>query len=269
MENSKPLATYIEGTGELKLVVLHGLLGSAGDWRGVARMLGSQMKSLLVDLPNHGRSPWMQDMRYETMARAVLKVLTRVEEKPVLLGHSLGGRLAMYLAEHYPARFQGLVIVDIGPGRYGLELDSIFTALARVDLGVKTRQAVREQLSPLIPDSRLLDFLMKNLAGRSGGGFHWRVNLPAISRAYPHLMEPLAFDQPPFPGPVLVLKGAHSPYLPPHQLDLLYQRYPQLQLEVVPAGHWLQWERPKEVARLLQIFVQGVSPNGPFTSASE
>jgi len=255
-----PLATYVWGQGPVSLVILHGLLGSATDWMAIARRLAPRWRVVLLDLPNHGRSPWTADMSYATMAELVLESIPTGESPLVLLGHSLGGRLAMYLVDKFPQKFQGLVVVDIGPGDYPEVHAQLLDNLQGMNLNHSSRQHIRQHLAEVVPEPQWRDFLIKNLVPAEKGGFKWRVNLPAIRRGYPELMKALP-QNPSFEGPVMVLRGVNSPYLPDAQVELLRERYPRIQLVEMPAGHWLQWEQPDAVVAVLEKFLTQLAPN--------
>jgi len=253
-----PLATYVWGQGPVSLVILHGLLGSATDWMAIARRLAPRWRVVLLDLPNHGRSPWTADMSYATMAELVLESIPTGESPLVLLGHSLGGRLAMYLADNFSQEFQGLVVVDIGPGDYPEVHTQLLENLQGINLKQSSRRHIRQHLAKVVSEPQWRDFLIKNLVPAEEGGFKWRTNLPAIRHSYSVLMKALPWRAG-FKGSVMVIRGVNSPYLPEPQIELLRERYPGMQLVEIRAGHWLQWERPDEVVEELGKFLTQVA----------
>jgi pimeloyl-ACP methyl ester carboxylesterase len=239
------------------LVMLHGLFGSSDNWLNVAPRLGC--KCYALDLRNHGHSPHSEEMDYALMAGDVAEFLDAQKLDAVnVLGHSLGGKVAMQLALTHPARVRKLVIVDIAPRPYSPEHRPIFEALLAIDLKpFHSRREIEDALAPRIPDLALRRFLLKNLAHESqdARAFKWRIPLPAIFTNYPKLCASIA-PQTPFPGPALFLHGGQSPYVSDADAPQIRKLFPQAMIETIPqARHWVHADAPDDFVRYVSAFL--------------
>ena len=234
------------------VVILHGLLGSSSNWRSIARRLGEQHTVYALDLRNHGDSPHADSMSYAEMADDVHAFLDdRAIERAILIGHSMGGKVAMRLALSEPRRVARLVVVDIAPTRSEHDHLPVLDVMARLDLAHIERRADAERLlEPLIEDAGLRMFVLQNLAS-DAHGFRWRVNLEAIAAAMPELLEfPLDSDTRAFTGETLFVRGAHSDYIRAQDQGAIEALFPNAEIvTVADAGHWVHAEQP---ARFLE-----------------
>lgn len=228
------------------LVVLHGLFGSGGNWRGIARRLAEHRTVHLVDLRNHGASPWADTMSYLQMADDVRRYLLRLDEGAVdLLGHSMGGKTAMTLSLLYPELVRRLVVVDIAPVSYADRFMPYLQALRAPEvLAAATRAEVMARLSALLPDAGLAPFFMQNLVSRNDH-FDWRVNVGAIAASVDELSGFPRLTGLRFAGPTLVLAGERSDYVAPSDAPRFAALFQALQIEAIAgAGHWVHADRP-------------------------
>jgi pimeloyl-ACP methyl ester carboxylesterase len=239
------------------LVVLHGLFGSHVNWRRISRSLGQQHRVLALDLRNHGRSPQVDTMRYAEMVDDVFSLMDREQLlQATLLGHSMGGKIAMLAALLQPERVVELIVVDIAPVQYRHDYGQIITALQRVDLTQVTRRADADvQLKQWIADMRLRSFLLQNLVSEAGQ-YRWRVSLSAIARALPEL---LGFpDLGPgcrFWGRSLFVRGEQSDYVLPDVYPAIRARFPLAEIVSIPdASHWVHADQPERFQLALQRF---------------
>jgi esterase len=226
------------GRGE-PLIILHGLFGSHGNWHSVSQSLADQYQSFALDLRNHGESPHNSRMDYPVMADDVMEFMDRQGlDRAHLLGHSLGGKVAMQFALEHPGRVKRLLVLDICPRVYPPHHQEILSALLELDLFVcRTRADVERALEPRIPDLALRRFLLKNLHRDSNGGLHWRFGLREIQANYHRLCEAVPVTTP-FDHPTLFLKGEHSDYISETDLPDIRARFPQAQLVTIQgAGH--------------------------------
>ena len=239
------------------LVILHGLLGSGRNWATYAAQAAATHRVLTVDLRNHGRSPWDHEMTYPAMARDVVALLDdRGIGAARLMGHSMGGKVAMTLALTQPERVERLVVVDIAPVTYGAAFAAPYVAaLAAIDpTGHTSRRSVDEALAETVPDDFLRGFLMTNLV-RAQGGLGWCVNLAAITRHMDDLMgfpaHVGAYD-----GPALFVGGARSDFLAAHREPAVRRFFPSGTITRIPeAGHWVHVEAPKAFAEAVAKFL--------------
>jgi esterase len=233
------------------LLLLHGLFGSSTNWRSIARTLGAEYRVVAVDLRNHGASPWAGTMGYDEMAADVAALIDRLGlEAPTILGHSMGGKVAMTLALTDAAHVGRLIVVDIAPVTYGDRFSPHVDAmLAAAPDEAKTRDEIKQKLAATVTDERVVAFLMTNLVRRSGpdgDGYAWRINLDAIQAgmtdisAFPAALDGLTYD-----GPVTVIDGEQSTYITDEGRERFRAHFPQARFETVAsAGHWLHADQP-------------------------
>ena len=243
------------------LVVLHGLFGSGGNWRGVARGLADSHTVHCVDLRNHGASPWADSMDYIEMADDVLQLCDRLGLKaPAVMGHSMGGKTAMALALRHPARVGRLIVVDIAPLAYGDTLMPVAHAMCSVDvMAAVSRAEVQRRLQLALPDAGIAPFLMQNLVTHNDH-FDWRINLMGISSAMPQLCEfPSTLLGARFGGPVTVIAGANSDYVAQRDGAAFQPFFSQVQIEfIADAGHWVHADQP---AAFMSSVKRALRPN--------
>jgi len=238
------------------VVILHGLLGSARNWTAIAKQLGESARVFALDLRNHGRSPWADAMSFNAMAGDVAAFVERHELRPAtVIGHSLGGKVAMRLALSRPSLVERLVVVDVAPVAYRHSFAGYVAALRRIDLSALSRRSEADQaLQAAIPEPGIRSFLLQNLV-QSDAGFSWRINLAALADNMGELMgfpvEPAAA----YRGPTLFLAGGRSDYIGPEHEALIARLFPQARHAVIEdAGHWVHAERPAEFLAELQAF---------------
>lgn len=251
---------YIDTEGdETPLVVVHGLLGSADNWRSHLKQWQRRRRVIAVDLRNHGRSPHVTGMGYEAMAEDLLALLDRLGvARAHLLGHSMGGKVAISLARLAPSRVASLIVADIAPRAYGHDHDSVFAALRRVEAGRPTnRREADALLAEHVEESAVRLFLATNLERDDAGILRLRLGLDAIQDDYATLMkEPAGAGA--FEGPTLVLRGAHSGYVTDEMLPALREVLPRAEIETLEAGHWLHAEQPKAFQAAVNTFLERV-----------
>jgi len=236
--------------------VLHGLFGQGINLRGVARALGSNFTVHLLDLPDHGRSPWLQHASLASYAECVEDWMTTQDiDAAHVLGHSLGGKVAMELALSSPERINKLVVADVAPVEYPGNHDRIIDALLRVAARPRrSRGEVQSILDESIGESGVVGYLMMGLA-RVGATYHWRFNVEGLQAAYPVLRAA------PKPGTVyegasLFLRGADSNYVLPAYEAEIGRRFPASRVVTVPdAGHWVHIDQAENFQRCVLEFL--------------
>lgn len=254
------------GQGTPRVVFLHGLLGQGKNWATIADGLGAEGPSLLMDLPNHGRSPWTDDLGYATLADQVaadLRERLGPEASIVVVGHSMGGKVAMALALRHPTLVRGLVVVDIAPddSSHGYGFGRLVGALRDLDLAnVHDRGDADAALAPSIPDAATRGFLLQNLH-RSSGGWAWRPNLDLIARQLPTISGWPAGVRGTYDGPVLWLRGDRSDYVRSEHGAAMRALFPRALLVTIKgAGHWVHADQPAAVTSALTTFLAGLRP---------
>jgi esterase len=242
------------------MVVLHGLFGAARNWSGLARRLGETLEVHALDLRNHGDSPWDDRMDYPAMAADVLAYMdAQGLERPILVGHSMGGKAAMCLALSHPERIGPLVVADIAPVSYDNGREAFIAAMRAVPLSGLARRAEAEaHLREAVPDPGIRMFLMQNLVEDPAGGYRWRLNLPVLDRCmdqisgFPDLAGP-------FDGPCLFIRGDRSDYIQDGHRSAITARFPRARVATLKdAGHWLHSEQPEAFLATLRAFLSRV-----------
>ncbi|WP_421864339.1 alpha/beta fold hydrolase [Motiliproteus sp.] len=241
------------------LVILHGLFGSLDNWAGQSNVLAEHFKVWTLDLRNHGRSDWSEQMSYPAMADDLLAFLDQQGLDSIdLLGHSMGGKVAMQFALDYPQRVKRLIVVDISPVRYPPHHTDVFAGLRGVELGsISSRREADQQLQQQIEDTSIRNFLLKNLY-RDGERFNWRANLEVLEREYDYIASPPAprFEHQHFEAPTLFIKGAESHYIQAEHRPAIGALFPNAEARIMNGvGHWPHAEKPKAFNALLLRFL--------------
>ncbi|PRY06036.1 pimeloyl-ACP methyl ester carboxylesterase [Pontibacter ummariensis] len=241
------------------LLILHGLFGTLDNWQTLAKRFAEHYNVFLVDLRNHGRSPHSEQHDYDAMAADVLELVEELRiPTPAIMGHSMGGKVAMTYALRYPTRITKLIVVDIAPKAYPPHHDDIIEALQSVDLRTATsRSDIDAQLAKTIkvPDVRL--FLMKNIYRKEDNSFGWRMNLEAIEQNYEKIAAAVTSDVP-FKKSTLFIRGGRSNYIQPEDLySSIEHLFTLVEIETIPeAGHWVHAQAPDKVYDLVTNFLE-------------
>ncbi|GGX69735.1 alpha/beta fold hydrolase [Saccharospirillum salsuginis] len=247
------------GTGP-DLIILHGLFGSGDNWRSIAKGLSEHYRVHLLDLPNHGRSPWIDRQSYPAFAEAVMEWLRdKGIERYHLMGHSMGGKVAMQMAlGDLGAGIDRLIVVDIAPRAYPPHHQDIFGALNRIDLSQhKDRRSVDEALKDGIETAGIRQFILKSLYRNDKGELAWRFNLKALQDQYEDIAGEPDFKAP-FEGPTLFIKGMNSQYITAEDQPAIRDRFPNAEAKLIEgAGHWPHAEKPAAFQRIIERFLAG------------
>lgn len=248
---------------DIPVLMLHGLFGSLENLAGVAKQLSVNRDVFLLDLPNHARSAHTEHTSHQCMADSVSAWLDESGLGQVdIIGHSLGGKVAMQLALTSAEKVRRVVVIDIAPAHYPPHHSEVFDGLNSLDLSaVMNRREADAHMIQFVPDADVRSFLLKNLVKNTAtedaskdNAFMWRFNLPVLSRDYPQLIE--ANKQAVFDGAVLFIKGGHSDYIIESYRHDIVSRFPNAVVKVVSdAGHWLHAEKPVITAGIIARFI--------------
>ncbi|WP_163398113.1 alpha/beta fold hydrolase [Flavobacterium fluviatile] len=241
------LYSKIEGEGK-PFVIMHGFLGKSDNWKTLAgQYVEAGFQVHILDLRNHGRSFHSDEWSYEAMSQDIFEYCQANNlDKIDLLGHSMGGKVAMLFAATHPEIVDKLIVADIGPKFYKQHHQDILAGLNAVDFSVKPGRAdVEEIVSQYVSDLGTRQFLLKNLYWKEPGQLAFRFNLEVFNNNPDAIGKPLAeglvFDK-----PTLFIRGGESRYILDSDVDAIRGYFPNLQLETIPnAGHWLHAENPK------------------------
>lgn len=250
------LHSHSQGQGR-PLLILHGLFGSHKNWQQQARALATHFTVHTLDLRNHGDSFHSATMDYPSMAVDVLHWMDHHQLSQVtLLGHSMGGKVAMQIALNQGQRVQQLIVVDIAPKTYPAHHTRILQAMQALDLAqLPNRQAADQALQADIPDQVVRQFILTNLKRHGEQGFRWQLNLAGIIANYSQLLLAPS-QQTPYGGDSLFIKGEQSDYIDKQDLPLIRQLFPAAQLHsMADTGHWPHAEHPQAFQRLVLDFL--------------
>ena len=241
------------------LVILHGLMGSLDNWQTLAKRWSEHFPVFIVDLRNHGKSFHSDDFSLELMVEDVREFCEEQELDEInLLGHSMGGKVAMLFALKYPDLVDKLIVADIAPKSYHGHHDMIFEAMQTLPIEkINSRSEADEHLSEFIPQPSLRGFILKNLTrDKDSSSYKWKLNLESIIANYDNI---LTFEDHgrQFDKPVLFLKGERSDYIQNDELEDYKRIFPLAALKTVEdSGHWLHAENPEVVYISVKVFTQ-------------
>jgi len=241
------------------VLLLHGLFGSAANLGMVARGLADHFSVYSLDLPNHGQSPRRQAMGYPDMAADVAAFIDHHQLAPChLLGHSMGGKVAMQVALDYPDRVARLVVADIAPVQYPAHHDHVLAGLAAVASAAPTdRKSAEAVLADHVREPGVRAFLLKSWQRDAAGHWHWLIDLDNINANYAALGEPNRAADGPFEGDTLFIAGSESDYIQPTHREAILELFSAAQLKVIEGtGHWLHADKTQAFNRLVLRFLQ-------------
>lgn len=240
------------------LIILHGLFGSARNWSTIARRLAASHRVIALDLRNHGASPWAATMTYAEMADDVAGFIAAAGlDQPSILGHSMGGKVAMTLALGRRVALGAVVVVDIAPVSYDGGFGDLVAAMRAIDLrSVERRADADAALGSAVADPALRAFLLHNLVMRDGA-YAWRLNLAAIEAGLPGLSDFAPADAAAtFAGRALFIAGGRSRYLAAEHHAAVRRLFPNAEIAVLDgAGHWPHAEQPEKFIALAAPFL--------------
>lgn len=234
------------------LIILHGLFGSSDNWLTQAKLFSTQFKVYTVDQRDHGLSPHSTAFDYPSMVADLAEFIDAHNiQNPVIIGHSMGGKVAMNFALAHPDKLEKLIVVDISPRLYDLEHYVIVKGLNAIPIqSIGSRNEADALLAEYVPESDVRQFLLKNLQRKPEGGFSWKINLPLISAQLSNIGVDLQV-QGTFEKPTLFIRGVRSKYVPDSDWPKITSIFPNARLETMETGHWVQAEKPQEFVNVV------------------
>lgn len=261
---------FFRKIGEGKpLIILHGLFGQSDNWNSFGKQFAEQGFAVyLVDMRNHGLSPHSDVWDYQAMSDDILELIhdnyLATAGKIILLGHSMGGKIAMLFAMQHPELLDKLVVVDVAPKQYPPHHQDVISGLNAVDLNaLKTRKEAEVILSEYISDFGTKQFLLKNLYWKENtenpstpDSFEWRFNLKVIGEKINEVGEAIPLDVICM-TPTLFIRGARSNYIVDEDIKLIQNSFPNSSIEtILDAGHWVHVEQPKAFTEHVMHFIK-------------
>lgn len=239
------LHSIIEGEGK-PLLILHGYFGMSDNWKTLGNRFSQDFEVHLIDQRNHGRSFHEAEFNYQVLSDDLFNYIQSHNlEKVCLIGHSMGGKTAMFFATQHASLVEKLIVADISPRYYQPHHNAILAALNSVDFSKhNSRKLVDSQLQELIPELGVRQFLMKNIYWKSRGVLDFRFNLKVLTEKNENVGEALPKDVS-FEGETLFIKGGKSNYITEAETPMINTYFPNAILKEIPkVGHWLHAENP-------------------------
>jgi pimeloyl-ACP methyl ester carboxylesterase len=231
------------------LIILHGLFGQCDNWNTLAKQFAENgFEVFIVDLRNHGLSPHSNVWNYQVMSDDILELINDNQlQNVILLGHSMGGKVAMEFAVNHSAYLNKLIVVDIAPKYYPTHHQNVLEGLQAVDFNVvKTRKEAEEILSKYISDFGTKQFLLKNIYWKTETELAWRFNLKIIHEQIENVGKALV-NNTVCTVPTLFIRGEKSNYILDEDLNSIQDIFSNVDLATIPdASHWVHAEKPKD-----------------------
>lgn len=252
------LYAKIEGSGK-PFLILHGFLGMSDNWKTFGNQMALEGYEVhMLDMRNHGRSFHSDAFTYADMVSDVKQYADANQlQEFVLLGHSMGGKVAMQFAVEYPERVAQLIVADIAPRSYAPHHQEILAGLQAVDFTQKpNRSEVDTIVAAYVPDASTRQFLLKSLYWKEPGQLAFRFNLEVFVKDQEQIGVPLQASAP-YLGETLFLKGANSGYIQEKDQAMIAENFPNYQIVTISkAGHWLHAENPQEFYDAVKAFLK-------------
>lgn len=227
------------------LVILHGLFGFSDNWQSQAKKFAEYYRVILVDLRNHGHSPWSDEFSYALMVQDLEALFLKLDLKEViLLGHSMGGKVAMHFTQKNASLLSKLIVVDMGVKSYPMHHQHILAAFNNIDLTqLSARSEAESILKQFIDSEGVRQFLLKNLYWIEKGKLSWRVNFPVLEASMSEILSALPEEE--VLVPTLFIRGKLSNYILDEDIPVLENYFPDSQvISIEQAGHWVHAEAP-------------------------
>lgn len=237
------------------LILLHGLFGSGSNWGAITKHFSQYFQVISVDLRNHGNSPHSDTQHYTDMAQDIAEFCDALNLRTAhLLGHSLGGKVAMQFATTFPDRVDKLVVVDMAIRAYADAHTQLMDAMLAIDLStMRSRNEVDLELSTSIDEAMVRQFLLMNLV-RSSDQLIWRINLAGLKANYPAMQqavcESVLYDK-----ASLFIRGEHSDYVRDDDVNDIKSHFTKAEFASLPTGHWVHAEQPQAFIALVERFL--------------
>lgn len=239
------------------VLLIHGLFGGLENLNALAKHLQGSFDVISVDVRNHGASFHSPEISYPLMAQDVIDVLNHLNiEKVSIVGHSMGGKIAMQIALHFPQYIDKLVIADIAPVNYEHSHATIIEGLRSIPLQkITNRKEADIQLAKYVKELGVRQFLLKNLI-KTDNGFTWRANIENIAKGYSNIIAAINSEQP-HHGETLFIKGELSDYITANHRSEIIRLFPKSKARIINGvGHWLHAEKPLAFNKIVENFIK-------------
>ncbi len=244
------------GSGK-PVFILHGMFGMLDNWQVFAKKLAERYEVITVDLRNHGKSPHSPLFDYSYMADDILELMQNIGcDKCSFIGHSMGGKLAMTIALDNPPLVDKLIILDIGTKKYPKNHIFLLDILCNINIDrYSNRLELEHELKSVIEDSRLRQFIMKNIKRDSNGVFSWKMNLEVIKDNYDKIIKEISSEVS-YQSDVLFVKGGQSNYILNNDFEEIKELFPKATLTTIDnAGHWIHADEGKKLFDIITNYL--------------
>ena len=245
------------------MIILHGLFGMLDNWKSIGAKLSKQFTVFLIDQRNHGKSFHHPDMNYQLLAQDIKKFMeNHWVFEAFVIGHSMGGKVAMQLALNHPDLVTKLIVVDIAPKKYNDKQDKLLEIMLKIEPGsYSERKALLSEFEKEIGDETVSRLLSKNLKRNREGTYSWKMNVSSIYKNYQYLLNAPQGDHK-YESPSLFVKGSNSNYIIPGDEDLIKLKFPDATFKTIEgAGHWVHIDSPDRFVLTIQNFLNADSIN--------
>ena len=234
------------------IMIIHGLFGSGRNWGVIAKRLSDKFYVVTIDLRNHGESPWFDSHNYHDMADDLIEVITSLNIRPNIIGHSMGGKAAMVLALKNPDLVERLLIADIAPVTYKHDQSKFIEAMQKIDLSkIERRSDAIMALSNYVEDKSLQNFFTQSLDLKTKT---WKLNLDILSSEMHEILGFPKIDGK-FSGHTLFFRGENSEYIRAEHREVINSLFKKARFATLKdAGHWLNAEKPREFENTARFF---------------
>lgn len=253
------------------LFILHGLFGLSDNWNTVGKILAENFSVYLIDLRNHGNSPHSDEWTYPAMAEDIKELMddgntshinhhtSTITHQPsaILLGHSLGGKVAMQFASMYPEKLEKLIVADMAPKNYSGNSFEFAEKLLAINLQeIKTRKEAEEKLSSFIHEKSELQLMQKNIYWDEQNKLAWKFNLKVISENINKIKNTFNLGEKKINTPTLFIRGEKSNYILDSDIPEIKKIFPDSKFETIAdTGHWVHADKPNEFAEAVKNFL--------------
>ncbi len=241
------------------VIILHGLLGLSDNWVTIGRRLAEQFEVFIPDQRNHGQSPHSDTFNYYSLADDLLEFIEDHQLiNPIIIGHSMGGKVAMNFALEHPSKVDKLIVVDISMRKYSgrQEHMEILDAMRSIDLArITQREEVETKIREKISSEKIALFILKNIYRIGKTKLAWKLNVNAIfdniENVYEGIDSPYTFDK-----QTLFVKGGNSNYITSNDRNQILQNFPHAIFKTIEnASHWVHADEPEELCRIFSEFL--------------
>ncbi|KFZ38378.1 acyl-CoA esterase [Shewanella mangrovi] len=256
---------FVDSGSGFPIVLIHGLFGDCDNLKGLGRELEAQFRVIRIDCPNHGKSAPIQPMSYPAMAQEIKATLESIGvSRFMVVGHSMGGKIAMTLALNYPDSVAAVVAADIAPVAYQPHHQKVFAGLSSMPADIKDRRSALAHLLAHDIDEATAQFLLKSLV-RGDDHISWKFNLPELIESYHYIVGWFNTDETQlkrYQGPILFLRGGDSNYVIADYQPQITAQFPQASAKTIEGtGHWLHAQKPAVFNRIVSEFITKCAVN--------